>query len=315
MRKLFWGGAALAVLAASVVYLAASHTSRHPTSWVGRTLIAVYRVADAINPLSLGSQTASSRATRPIIPSPDVPPDADFSQEAEEPLMEQGQFKPAGFPDFNGHRLPGQIIISDGEEFGVEIGTEVTLFPRDAHDFIGPPPVEDVPPAIQVTDYIPSTMSYVEDEDDEAEHFLWEYLRDFFRIEEVILGGTEKEEQTETLFRPLGFTPYHDSHPPSCPYTGGCPYPHGYRLPVRPVPSSQEEQGIDPPACKEDPNYHQQYPGCPYTGPRSTGQPSTPAIKEVLPPAPAKKPERSEVDTMEFRRSDAKPDEFRRIPF
>jgi hypothetical protein len=259
MRIRFWCGAALAVAAASVVYLAAGYASRHPYSWVGRSLMAVYRAAD---PVSQDYRAADSRTGPVAAARPLVPPDADFPQEPAEEEMPP----PAV-------RLPGLITVSDGVEFGVEVQTQAPLFPRDDEYPVGPRPAEDVP-AVQVTDFVPSTMSYVTDEDDEAELFLWEYLRTFFSVEEVVLGTTGGEEQGEILYRPLDAAgPQHPYHPPSCPYTGSCPYPGRFDIPVRPA---------------------------------------APAVKEVL-PAPVKKA--PEADTMEFRRSDAKPDEFKRIPY
>jgi hypothetical protein len=91
--------------------------------------------------------------------------------------------------------------------------------------------------------------------------------------------------------------------------------------------------------CREDPAYPYQYPGCPYVGPSATPgvYHRLPAMPRELPPPevyrsshkpsapatpPAKKsandaecPAHPEVDTMEFRRSDAKEGEFDRIPF
>jgi hypothetical protein len=94
--------------------------------------------------------------------------------------------------------------------------------------------------------------------------------------------------------------------------------------------------------CREDPAYPYQYPGCPYIGPSATPgvYHRLPAMPRELPPPeiyrsphgtpaptapgtlPGKKsandaecPAHPEVDTMEFRRSDAKEGEFDRTPF
>jgi hypothetical protein len=94
--------------------------------------------------------------------------------------------------------------------------------------------------------------------------------------------------------------------------------------------------------CREDPSYPYQYPGCPYIGPSATPgvYHRLPAMPREFPPPetyrsphgtsaprspgtpPAKQPANDaecpahpEVDTMEFRRSDAKEGEFDRTPF
>ena len=94
--------------------------------------------------------------------------------------------------------------------------------------------------------------------------------------------------------------------------------------------------------CQEDPAYPYQYPGCPYIGPAATPGvyhrlPAMPEegppkdlyqapLRHTEPPAPGdfrfKKPvdeidcpTHPEVDTMEFRHSDAKEGEFDRSPF
>jgi hypothetical protein len=96
------------------------------------------------------------------------------------------------------------------------------------------------------------------------------------------------------------------------------------------------------PACREDPAYHLQYPGCPFIGPAPHAPGMTPIFKEMSRPkdhrrpslryddpalAPPKEsrskkclegddcPAHPEVDTMEFRKSDAKVGEFDRSPF
>jgi hypothetical protein len=85
------------------------------------------------------------------------------------------------------------------------------------------------------------------------------------------------------------------------------------------------------PNLQEDPNRHQQYPGLPFTGPPAGEQPAVytspsppfPALGEKATPKPMTKPMRSgceregpcrgrpAVDTMEFRPSDARVNEFR----
>jgi hypothetical protein len=94
--------------------------------------------------------------------------------------------------------------------------------------------------------------------------------------------------------------------------------------------------------CREDPAYPYQYPGCPYIGPSATPgvYHRLPAMPRDVPPreiyraahftlvpqapesSPAKNsardaecPAHPEVDTMEFRRNDAKPGEFDHAPF
>ena len=94
------------------------------------------------------------------------------------------------------------------------------------------------------------------------------------------------------------------------------------------------------PSCQEDPAYNYQYPGCTYTGSCPGAGPGSPAIPREyngkpqqnfgltqpavhpLKPAPSRKytrdeecPVHPEVDTMEFRRTDAKEGEFDRRPF
>jgi hypothetical protein len=61
----------------------------------------------------------------------------------------------------------------------------------------------------------------------------------------------------------------------------------GWTKPTTPPVDDCEEQELlfrFPPDCREDPNYHEQYPGCPFTGPRPMKSPTNPAP----PPLPKK---------------------------
>jgi hypothetical protein len=85
------------------------------------------------------------------------------------------------------------------------------------------------------------------------------------------------------------------------------------------------------PNCQEDPCYHRQYPGCPYTGPYTPPSvypnqpmpaPATPSkpgkVKQLLlnwPDCTQQCPDPRSLDTMEYRPSDGRPDLSMFFPF
>ncbi len=90
-----------------------------------------------------------------------------------------------------------------------------------------------------------------------------------------------------------------------------CPdFPEASEVKNEPLwPAGRWEDALAP--CREDPNYHHQYPGCPFTGrPSSPCQP--PPRPQLSPPQPAEKPSQADeefqvpagLDTMECRPTD-----------
>src|SRR5262249_3127328 len=181
-----------------------------------------------------------------------------------------------------------------------------------------PDPYETMPPCVDdQQDALPAAMPHA-DEAEESEEVRSEcWLIDFWK---KVFWGTAESEY----------------------------YPRRYFSPDFRRSGGEEESELIPggkaPSLREDSGIHQQYPGCPFMkrcpgiGPRA--KPVTPALDV---PKPIKKksdgpsaantkkidhqleeddgeeselnPEHPDVDTTEFRRSDARPGEFDRRPF
>ena len=300
MRKVWWSCTALAVAAAAGTYLAADYARCHHDSFLGRVVVGAYHAALHANPLF-----AVSQALRGSHPAPAAPGEvaravgaSGAAEEAAEPPEETVIHR---------HRLPGRIVINEEEPINegpiqtgsIDCGQEPPMLSGAAIELIAPP--TELPddatvmgePAFMpraADDDAPATMPYAE-ADEEFSSF-WMHV-----FGQALGGDCCKEEASE---------------PPS---------------------------GAEPPECREDPHYHLHYQGCPYyICPQQrnycpySGQPVIPpAEPRPQPEAEGGKParpralegwEESEtcpkhptVDTMEFRPSDAKPEEFGLVPF
>jgi hypothetical protein len=152
-------------------------------------------------------------------------------------------------------------------------------------------------------------------------------------------------EECEPGPMPMPLIPDETSPPPtSCPKKNGCKKAAStsavydilggilFNLSSKRVDEAQgsEEQSHvsrpgDPPNCREDPDYNQQYPGCPHLNdcphkkapkndtPKTDEDSQEPRDQSAAPRNGTDRPAR--IDTTEFRPSDARPGEFGRIPF
>jgi hypothetical protein len=124
MRKLYWGCAALAVAAGGLVYGTAEYTYRHPDSLVGRCVTAAYRMTSSFGPVfrtgaylvgTVAGATTASDADDEICEIPDEPEPVVIA-EPEECPVEEHLTPVAAVADPNRGRLPGKIVIDEGEE-------------------------------------------------------------------------------------------------------------------------------------------------------------------------------------------------------
>jgi hypothetical protein len=118
-------------------------------------------------------------------------------------------------------------------------------------------------------------------------------------------GAVEESEPPPATAPDAQEDPNYDQQYPGCPDSGSCPHshcPHAGQCPAHEesTPSAGEEQNI-PPMPESDPDVYLQHKPKYYAPGRGSSG-------DYCPPP-------SKLDTMEFRRSDARPEYFDRFPF
>lgn len=331
MRTLFWCGCAMAVTAASLVYLAADYASEYPDSPVGRGVLTAYRVGTQYNPIFMLTQVMTQHCCRSTVQS--------------EPCAAATQTDPgsknAGSDSPANTDAPSIEVIDlsklqdtnpPADESGSSETQEATGTPPPAcypHCAGGIDPVSVPPTDIQENEDELKTMPRCVDEESEPPVSMPSIVgeepqaesADESAAEEIAAPQVEGDDEPKT----------EDAEQPKS-ETGG-------------NEESEATSPGEPPNCREDAHYHQQYPSCPYMGgcPSSdhcpTAAPTEPqathkkkhkkkssATVQPLSGAPKSAPptqcgsdegcvKHSEIDTMEYRKSDAKEGEFKRQPF
>lgn len=346
MRTLFWCGCALAVTAASLVYLATDHAYRYPESVVGRCTLFVYHASTDYNPVIRVSQAVSrcayeaAREARSIVngkgtqaccaptpcPSPcpescDNPP---ASEDRPVDIIDLANYQiplpPEADPACNEDRVPNvfPLPVDQNNPNGMSGSIGSSCEPIGSGyqtGFVPSVPGSGVPcSAVKPVGQEPGVQdtSIEEKKDDAPSKAEDSELQDWLKqYEEAAIdaGIGPKDEQ------------------------------------VKPEASPEESEAInegEPPTCQEDVNYHHQYPTCPYMGgcpksgycpvqteptpvtPKKTRkhkvkqkepvQPVKPAVPEAESGSEEQEPPTG-VDTMEYRKSDARKGEFNKIPF
>ncbi|HXG11079.1 MAG TPA: hypothetical protein VNK04_15070 [Gemmataceae bacterium] len=320
MRRVFWCIAAAALTAALGIYLAADQASRHPDSFLGQSVIAFYRSAVQYNPVfAFQAARTAFRAT----PTAACTPAGCCADD--EP--------PCAAPDLSQCRLPGRIVLQEEDcqtSFTPDSApTEEEIQLTGALVELVPPPTimdaaDEIPACIEPADFIlpagdePDRIMPRADDDGAP----------------AVMPYADEDETKETDNDLIHFL-------------NQC-----LRALVASDDCEKSEfpSGGQPPDCREDPNRHLQYPGCPYVCPHSRNycpysgrsvvpENVCPPLDRDVPPAPDRlekkpasptkprnipqeaeesevRPRHPEVDTMEFRPTeDAKPGEFGLIPF
>lgn len=298
-RTLWWFVGAAAVSAWAVAFLSADYVCRRPDSWAGRFLRGVYQAAATYNPVSVISQVAAGGAhpgcqvEAPTTSCQPLAPNChdEASPEAVEPLP---------IETINLPRIQVEAAQAHDEDEAVR-QVAATEPPEDANDL-----PDAMPPCVDEHENVPLHMTHADEaaECQEVDGQTW--LVNFWRM---LFGGAgvEPKEKLPTFARPAG---------------------------------GEEESELVPggkaPLLRESPAIHQQYPGCPFME-------RCPGATRPVPSAPKSlkddksydlnslgrrlgadaddseecedHPKQPDVDTMEFRPSDAKLGEFDPKPF
>jgi hypothetical protein len=323
MCKLFWCCTAGAVAVAGGLFLAADHASRHPDSVVGRCVVTGSEVVMLLNPFGAGSRAAEqvrhawhseggaesealAGSAEECIPDDPTPVDREPAPEPEP--ERQGV---AGEPAAVGGaiEMPGQgpcrsaapiVIAEEDPEPAAQAQGEAVLPPPAT---IGLPPAEPCPMAMPYCtddDTTPKPMPYAhEDDKDPAAgepgmgHGAWKFWMGLFGSNAVetksTVGPSEACEPRELLPAP--------ACEEGCPHDQGCPRKKGCTRGActKPAPHTEkpvkDEAGAEPAATpKKDTKVHRRSPE---GGDRGEDYPMHP-----------------EIDTMEFRPSDGRLDEY-----
>jgi hypothetical protein len=327
MRKVFWYGAIVALASAAVIWGATAYAARHPHTRLAHYVVAAYSAGLRFSTLFQGSEALASQnrlsadAARPAgglsaeaQPVPILPLDCGVSS----PDSPADTLKSNAFSG-PFHRLPGKIIIPNcapvtdltdplsgcvvQQSTSAEPAGEA--LPPVLHDStVTTRSSEEAPSYMPPCDEpAPAFMALAPDDDaPAADASVFDAFLDMLldKLQEIDTGTRLDASETEE------------------------PLPDGH--------------GSAAGKCQEDPNYFQQYPGCPFTNecPRTDRHaPPLPQTfdkgteeesgDEARPPAREPMPEPrlnnagllppASIDTMEFRPSDAREGEFDRSPF
>jgi hypothetical protein len=324
MRKVLWHCAGATLLAAAVCYLGAEFAYRYPNTLVGRCVVATYHVGVRFNPVYRLGQVAAGKTatvmqrlehvlTTPATTPAAAPSEAPAIPDDPRPLaVEEREEGPCLAP---GHLVGKVVIPPDEEEPAVPVpgvtGDPMTSAAEEAEAI--PPtmlPAADttvterrMPYADEDTTGEPTrTMPYATDEDDqEGSRKINNLLHETFEsrpIEGPDCGHAEESELPAGTPPDCCEDPNYNLHYPGCPHLGPCPDKGKGPVRVPYAPSAGEEQSV-PPLPEADPERFLQHK--PSDMPRGD--------RTDYCPAPQK------LDTMEFRRSDARPGEFGKFPY
>jgi len=282
MRKILWGALAVLVCSTVGIFAAGRYAAMHPDSSLGRWAQAVYQVAWRSNPLAA---VKSAPASQDPIAAPGKPvPGACFPIPAPEIRVDEHQEPPLAEP---GERVEvvETIVVDAGDD-----RPEQAPLPQP-QAIRTKPPVNDfpteraLPEDSQEFDRLPELMPYADDTDEQ--------------------DGAPRD--CDCMNRFLSWL-LGDSETKDCPACGSslvsCVVDfvkdlfgeesnadQGVQAPAEPQPAeeAQERRSDSNPASpsfREDPNYHQQYPGCPYSG--QCPYPHHFQVPKVSPPRPQK---------------------------
>jgi hypothetical protein len=293
MRRLLWGAAGVALIGGVGVYVVAAYAVLHPNSGLGRQTAAVFGLVARISPMRLLQPKQPVGADREAIVDACCEPAPAAGAASGDPLQDQEMM--AFIRSF-----PSSVHLD--AETGVkpidQRAAKAANVSQDSNDAAGEEEFDEdaprfMPPIGDDDDKAPATMPYACRYADEEEP-------------------------------PIGFVEVRTRK-------------------VTPAPNREEgaaEESEIPfdknlSNCQEDPNYQYQYPGCPYTGPNPATRSSKPSNLDD--PRGRKKNSpldidrlrgksntygageeqeepgaHSDIDTMEFRPTDARKDEFKK---
>lgn len=336
MRTVFWCACALAVTAASLAYLAADYAYRYPESKVGRCTLVGYRIATDCNPVVRFGQVMSqcaAEATREVMTVAAckgakaccAPSACQTSNPEDGSTQPDGGERPVDIIDLANYQIPipqaddptaevitnvqethtGSLMIgigvnSDAGLTGVVVQPESPCTPRCMN------PETEVPATVptEKKDEITS-----DSEDSELQDWLRQYEESAVdpkpQTEKVQPQGDQEESEAINEGEPptCQEDPSSAHQYPSCPYMGGCPSSGHCPVQMDPAP-------VTPKKTKKRKSKKEE----PKPEPTKSAVPAKPVVPEAESGNEEQEPQ-SEIDTMEFRKSDAQKDEFKPGPF
>lgn len=315
MRKVFWCCAAGVVAAAGLFYWSADHVVRHPHSFLGRCAVGAYQVLGYTPVSQLGTAMTGAIAQANRCKTSPCEPTA--TESAVEPWAPGGELSLPVFPDelldaAQQARLPGKFVIEEDDEAQATPCPKNQVADKPCADqpawlgeIFGLPVKPDAAGAAEGSEEVSYTMPKIVDADKGPAPTTMPYAKD-----------GEQEDACQ------GFLNFWTSlFECKSTETGD-------------QEESEPAEAEDPTKCQEDPAYHHQYPGCPYSGACPyTGKCYTPTYTSPKPTVeeeseyqapktktsePVDSPKSDDdalpppkVDTTEFRPSDKSPDEGR----
>jgi hypothetical protein len=332
-RSLFWGSFAAAVLAAVGVYVAADHACCHRASLaaqcargalqLGLQWCPVHQIVSRLHPAEPKKEALHGAACEAAVAPPAV--------EAVPAIEAPPAVEPLEVIDLTQTGVGTPPVAVDPENPEVPMSPEqkaetapcavepcpagVVVAPGDVEECEATKPAE---PPLALDPTVSATMPPCDDADEAAP-------KKVEGAKPTCESSTAKEEPCDACW---WFFEEKDACPEKQPK---CDEPCD--KPASDNGSAEESEPImggKPSDCKVDPNYHHEYPSCPYIGicfPKCDGTAPAPAekshkkkLKSEAPsseavPTPASidedVPKDPTIDTMEFRKSDAKKGEFK----
>ncbi len=346
MRKLIWGLTALIVAIAGVAYLAASYAARHPETINGQYASAAECLARRCNPVALvqrllqPAREAGAVACRHSVVEVDLAPEARVVIE-EPPTILIDTVEPLEPIEV---AMPQPMVIQvEAEESDTAAASLERLAPEDVQHIPAHMPYahEEVPPEVSLAE-----TGWFHEESLEWAGQCGRRLRQCFGnmcswpewlekmpgaedVQQVVASESEEPyvhpcnametvaaEEISPEFVDLTTEEDCTADEPANEATMAGP---GH-------PEGGEEQAVpgliapDPsaaPPCREDPNFHHHYPGCPFTGQPGTGNPCQPPVKLGHQPNLTDGEEQAPagLDTMECRPTDLEDSNHTEEPF
>jgi hypothetical protein len=317
MRRLIWSASVVLVAGAAWFYLAATYICNYPNSYLARCVEIAYRMGTEYNPFYRMSETLVVRVREGATPEPftcnsskKCSPSLEAITASACKLIPQVQIETATTAAADSAEESTSGVITVG---GV-VGAAEAVDDADGAPKTMPPITDDD----AVAD-APVTMPYI-DEDSSAQEdaALYEYLKSVFRdIEDANVtepnsempkepeDGSEESESTHEGDSSYQMPPSHYSSNPSCSGMGGvtCPYT-GKTYPADP-------KDDEPSAAPCTPSLSPSKKKTKKT-PNKVGKADPGAVEKLLEKQKGTEdtPVHTEVDTMEYRRSDARRHEF-----
>jgi hypothetical protein len=306
MRKMFWWGAAGVLASAGAIYLAANHACPNSTTMVlratpagdGTTLGAGlgalvstldHGVKSVINLNDLCPRQICKLMAEPAAEDcPEVPLGPLPNIEATEPIqIQMTELQPGPQAALSAQVSEGTFAYGYADAEETEAGVATLPMPPVCapEDAIVMPKIEE-PESTDV-----QAMPYVEEDPAGADASAIPFSAWLFWLkkEAAKIGSSHEQSELVPVVGPMPTVPlqfpegkYPNTYlPVPAPAVAPVCPPMGYPMPEGVAPMDLN----GPPNCQEDPHYHHQYPGCPYTGgcPYQGGH-GYPTMKDFAPP-------------------------------